>query len=229
MMPTAFLTRVRLREVPSVRAIMRMLVPQSDGDRLAASHHLVWMLFADEAERKRDFLWREIEPGEFLILSKRPPVDAHQVFNVDSPKPFMPRIEVGSELQFLLRANPTVDQRIGPDRQSRRHDVVMAAIHASGGPNRAEARRQAIQTAGRKWLVDRAERNGFDLSTRPVRIDGYQQLRAPRKAGDASPMTISTLDYSGQLVVTDPARFITMLVHGMGRARAFGCGLMLVR
>ena len=37
------------------------------------------------------------------------------------------------------------------------------------------------------------------------------------------------MDFSGMLEVKDPARFLTQLAQGFGRARAFGCGLMLIR
>jgi CRISPR system Cascade subunit CasE len=37
------------------------------------------------------------------------------------------------------------------------------------------------------------------------------------------------LDISGVLEVRDPARFLARLIQGFGRARAFGCGLMLIR
>jgi CRISPR system Cascade subunit CasE len=37
------------------------------------------------------------------------------------------------------------------------------------------------------------------------------------------------LDISGVLEVHDPDRFLLRLAQGFGRARAFGCGLMLIR
>ncbi len=37
------------------------------------------------------------------------------------------------------------------------------------------------------------------------------------------------LDYEGVLTVEDPVLFLSALTVGFGRARAFGCGLMLVR
>jgi CRISPR system Cascade subunit CasE len=40
---------------------------------------------------------------------------------------------------------------------------------------------------------------------------------------------IGVLDLEGVLVVSDPARFCHCLAQGFGRAKAFGCGLMLIR
>jgi CRISPR system Cascade subunit CasE len=37
------------------------------------------------------------------------------------------------------------------------------------------------------------------------------------------------LDYKGVLCVTDTELFKTTLFNGIGRSKAFGCGLMMVR
>jgi CRISPR system Cascade subunit CasE len=42
-------------------------------------------------------------------------------------------------------------------------------------------------------------------------------------------MRIGVLDLEGVLVVSDPARLCHCLAHGFGRAKAFGCGLMMIR
>ncbi|MEA2080768.1 MAG: type I-E CRISPR-associated protein Cas6/Cse3/CasE [Pseudomonadota bacterium] len=42
-------------------------------------------------------------------------------------------------------------------------------------------------------------------------------------------INFSTLDYSGLLTVTDPELFKAALFQGIGPAKAFGCGLLLVR
>src|SRR5262249_28384001 len=87
-----YLSRARLRrEVPSA-ALRTILVPDGDSQRVAAGHKLVWTLFADAPERQRDFLWREAAPGEFYLLSRRPPADVHGLFDVDPPKVFAPAL-----------------------------------------------------------------------------------------------------------------------------------------
>jgi len=39
----------------------------------------------------------------------------------------------------------------------------------------------------------------------------------------------STVDFQGILTVTDPELFRKALYEGLGKSKAFGCGLMLVR
>jgi CRISPR system Cascade subunit CasE len=39
----------------------------------------------------------------------------------------------------------------------------------------------------------------------------------------------SAVDFSGELLVTNPELFHLALFNGIGNAQAFGCGLLLVR
>jgi CRISPR system Cascade subunit CasE len=40
---------------------------------------------------------------------------------------------------------------------------------------------------------------------------------------------LSTLDFDGLLTVADPGRFGELLFSGLGPAKGFGCGLMLIK
>lgn len=42
-------------------------------------------------------------------------------------------------------------------------------------------------------------------------------------------MKIGVLDFDGVIDVVDPERFREAIGEGFGRAKAFGCGLMLLR
>jgi CRISPR system Cascade subunit CasE len=57
-MSELWLSRARLRRDAPVAALARLLVPEAASAFPAAAHHLVWSLFADGPERRRDFLWR---------------------------------------------------------------------------------------------------------------------------------------------------------------------------
>jgi hypothetical protein len=54
-----FLTRARLKRDPDVQALKSLLLPYASGPRLAATHRLVWSLFAEDPEARRDFLFRD--------------------------------------------------------------------------------------------------------------------------------------------------------------------------
>jgi CRISPR system Cascade subunit CasE len=62
----------------------------------------------------------------------------------------------------------------------------------------------------------------FDDSA--LRADGYQQHR-----GKGGGLRLSTVDFTGRLRVHDAARLRDALFKGVGHAKAFGCGLLLVK
>ena len=56
-MTALWLGRARLRrDTAATSALARLLVPEGGGARTAAAHRLVWALFADTPDRRRDFL-----------------------------------------------------------------------------------------------------------------------------------------------------------------------------
>jgi CRISPR system Cascade subunit CasE len=113
-----------------------------------------------------------------------------------------------------------------------RHDVVMDLKHRQQYKGRPVTERpamaQLIQEAGVRWLASRAERYGFSFDQGGVSIEGYTQ-HVSRKRKQKSPIRYSTLDVSGLLTVRDVGQFQHSLNNGIGPAKAFGCGLMLVR
>jgi CRISPR system Cascade subunit CasE len=219
-----WLSRARLRRDAPVMALARLLVPDSAA-RPAAMHHLVWSLFADGPERRRDFLWREEAPGRFMTLSRRPPVNIEGLFELDS-QPFAPVLSPGDRLGFTLRANPVVARATAASERGKRHDVVMDVLKSVEPGQRAEARPEAVLTAGRAWLARQGAAHGFEPEGLTA-VDGYDRVVIPRETGKAA--VFGVLDISGVLTVRDPARFLAAQESGFGRARAFGCGLMLIR
>jgi CRISPR system Cascade subunit CasE len=224
-MTELFLSRARLRRDAPVTALAELLVPTNPADRVGASHKLVWALFADSADRRRDFLWREEKPGHFMALSARPPEDPHRLFDLDF-KPFTPVLAAGDRLAFTLRTNPVVARPEARGERGKRHDVVMNALRTVPKSGRAASRPEVVRKAGRAWLAGQGQTHGF-APVGDVDVDGYDSLRIPRPAG--KPAVFGVLDLSGVLEVQDPVRFLARLVQGFGRARAFGCGLMLIR
>ncbi len=243
-----YLTRATLRDDVAAEAAGALLAARGEGVRSLAGHHLVWTLFGDDPARKRDFLWREDEQGRFYILSSRLPEDRLGLFTVDPPRSFAPELRPGDRLRFALRVNATVARRTTDDRsRGKPRDVVMHALHLAGVPSgaRAGARAALLDEVARGWLAARGAKHGFALSPAasrddrdeeawessprdPFRVIGYRAMRIPRGAG-AAPMRIGVLDLEGELVVDDPAKLVARIVTGFGRARGFGCGLMLIR
>ncbi|MCM5704064.1 type I-E CRISPR-associated protein Cas6/Cse3/CasE [Larsenimonas salina] len=206
-----------------------------DGGAYTA-HQLLWRLFPDVPEGERPFIFRqEMEEDangksaglpRFYVGSSRPP-EAVDGFEVQC-KPFSPQLARGERLAFRLRANPTVAKPAGEGRRSHRADVLMDARYPFlKGERTSQACVEAMDTAARDWLARRAENLGFTLPATPE-VGAYRQHTLSKKEG-GQPIRYSSVDYEGLLEVTDPALLNETLRDGIGRAKAFGCGLLLLR
>lgn len=186
-------------------------------------HAMIWELFADSPNRFRDFLYRfETDGGlpRIYTVSERAPAADTDIWNIDT-KIYNPDLTEGQSLRFSLRANPVIT-RHDENKKHQRHDVVMDYKRQK---KKQVAQSEAIQEAGSAWISSRGERLGFSVES--VIAGGYRRRTFQKTNG--SKMTIATLDFDGVLTVTDPDRFIQSLYSGIGPAKGFGCGLMLVK
>lgn len=217
-----YLSQIRLSRAPSAQALAPLLLPSEAGLRRSASHNLLWSIFSDGAERRRDFLWREEGEGQFLTLSARPPVQT-DLFEPHRVKEFAPALAAGDRLEFSLRANATRLKR-GQERV----DVVMDALRSIPKEARAEERMRLAQTEGAAWLARQGEKAGFRLVAAQTEDYSVEVLEGHRGQRKGQPQ-FGILDMTGRIEVTEPAAFLAQLAQGFGRAKAFGCGLMLIR
>lgn len=79
------------------------------------------------------------------------------------------------------------------------------------------------------WLIEKGKSHGFVL-VREKRLkfqaEGYQWHALPKKGKEAG---FSSVDFEGEIEVTNTEQFAKTLFDGIGPAKGFGCGLMLVR
>jgi CRISPR system Cascade subunit CasE len=194
------------------------------------AHQLVWDLFADQPDRQRDFIYRhETVSGwpTFYTVSMREPAGNSEMWEVLA-KEYKPQLRPDQRLGFTLCANPIRSRRDENGKQQR-HDVVMEEKLKSKKEGENFDLPNTVQEQGLRWLEERATAHGFSISSNNVRVDGYQQHKLFKKNGN-NPITLSTLDFNGILKVTVPDVFINKcLFEGIGPAKGFGCGLMLVK
>jgi len=221
-MITLHLSRISLRRDAALNAIASLLVPEESGARTGVVHRLIWSAFADMPERQRDFLWREEGAHRWLVLSQRAPEDPHGFFEIES-KAFDPALAPGDRLAFALRANAVITRKDEKGR-AKRHDVVMERLRAFPPGKRAAERDRLALEAARDWLAAQGIRAGFD----PEAINAfYHTEQIPRKG--ERPIELGLLDLEGEISVSDPTAFLPALAAGFGKAKGFGCGLMLIR
>ena len=219
---TLFLSKIKISDNPSIQSLGALLSPSETSTRMTAHHRLLWAAFTDGPERKRDFLWRDEGKGVFFTLSKRPPVQT-DIFGPHQIKTFAPDLSAGTLLNFKLRANATRAKRGGA-----RVDVVMDALHEVPKLERSDARMPLAQREGKAWLTRQGEKAAFNLVE--VTVENYtaQVLEGNNGALKRQPK-FGVLEMTGRLEVNEPEAFLSHLSQGFGRAKAFGCGLMLIR
>ena len=125
-------------------------------------------------------------------------------------QPVLDAIAPGRKLSFRLLANATQDTR---------------PIPLKGKTRRVAHRQPEDQIA---WLIRKGEQHGFVI---PTARDGQPDLNpspVPRMTGhkDNTTITIDPVRFDGHLIITDHTAFTHALTTGIGRAKAYGCGLL---
>jgi len=197
------------------------------------THQQLWRLFSHGKPDSRDFLYRKEEAEgwpRFYIVSRRQPLDEQGMWDILT-KNYNPLLHDGQRLRFSLRANCIRAKRDENGRQHR-HDVVMEAksklMRENIPKDEWPSKSVLIADAGYLWLSERAGRNGFTVDRREVTVDGYLQQRFCRNGGKRA-ISITMMDFNGILTVADSALFLNALFEGVGPAKAFGCGLLLIK
>lgn len=222
-----YFSRIRLRTDADTGALAHQLC-RNDSYR---EHQLLWQLFGDDPDAKRDFIFRREDHNgwpQFYLVSQRMPKDRDNVWRIDR-REYQPKLRQGQRLAFILRANPVITKK-NPAGKRKRHDLVMDLKKQCGWQQTSGNDRSSLyelsQQAGEIWLSSRLERHGAKLDT--LNTESYIQHQTPKK-GLSKPIRYSTLDLAGTLTVNDPETFTPILYRGMGPAKAFGCGLLLIR
>ena len=186
-------------------------------------HRQLWRLFPGEArearssgeEARHGFLFRVEEhqpgrPARLLVQSRRTPEAAPGLALVGT-REFHPQPVAGLRLSFLLTANPvktiTDGQRdIKPGKRSEKCRVPLI--------------REEDQ---RDWLT-RKLAGAATVEAATVLPHPPLHFRKGNRGGKLVSVT-----FEGVLRVEEPAMLTTMLENGIGPAKGFGCGLLLVR
>lgn len=194
-----------------------------------SAHQLLWQLFSQE--KARQFIYRqEIGPSGspvFFVLSSCEPEMHSDIFQVQT-KRFHPALQQGQRLAFKLRVNPTIcitDE----NQRSRRHDVLMHAKRQLKSDMLSDIDLNVhMNNAAHQWICDKTRLStwGITLDTLPD-IEAYTQHHSKKKSGHQ--VQFSSVDFQGLLTVDDPDKFLSQYEKGFGRAKALGCGLMLIR
>jgi CRISPR system Cascade subunit CasE len=186
-------------------------------------HRRLWRLFPDrpaesrqrQEQSRQGFLFRvEDNPlgqsARILLQSSTRPTPSEGIKLLAS-RELDPQPTVGQRLAFILTANPikTIKDTQRSDKPEKRRDTCRVPLIT-----------EASQAA---WLARKLEG--------AATMDSVSILPHPpvffRRGNRAGKLVMVT--FEGMLTVTDPEKLQALLSNGVGPAKAFGCGLLLVR
>lgn len=189
-------------------------------------HKEVWSMFPDNPDGERDYVYSLQDDGRRIYcVSERMPVCDNGRWIVET-KPYDPIIAEGDIFRFHTCVNPTVaNSRTG---KHQRHDVVMDMKRRVRESGEDPDMRDIIQTSVTDWFSRKGTINGFEpILDAELQISSY--LRHESYKAGVQKITFSTVDIDGYLRVTDAELFKKALFKGIGSAKGFGCGLIMIK
>lgn len=190
-----------------------------DLTHLGAYHSWVEESFPEEIEKgeRSRKLWRidHLNGRSYLLVvsSNKPNLELLEKYGVPGSAQakeydnYINQIKLGNVYLFRLVINPV-------------HSVI------ENGRSRGRVYPLVTIQQQMDYLKKRAEKCGFSLKKDEYLIveRKYEILRKPHQ----KPIKLSKVAFEGKLTVTDADVFKKMLVTGIGKERAYGCGMMTV-
>ncbi len=192
-------------------------------------HQLLWQLFRQDSidTAMRSFIYRDETNHKwpsFYVISQTMPDNNDNFWKIET-KLYAPHIETGQRFQFILRVNPRIAKKTEKEGKikSIHYDIIQDTAQNAADKKITS---ELIQTAGKNWLEKRSQQYGFQLLD--ICVDNFQK-RILFKGKQENPIRFSTIDYNGYLQVIDVEEFEKNLFQGIGPAKGFGCGLLLIK
>lgn len=179
-------------------------------------HRVVYSLFADvrnEVEKQShiqsgivyanqggDFRGRKV-----LIVSDRAPIERVEgQYGQVISKPIAESFLAYPRYRFKVQVNP-----VRKDKQTGKRVAIKG---------RSNIANWFMQRAGNSW--------GFGVDLQTLQVDSIEVLQFNDKCGRK--VTLGIAHIQGQLTVIDPQKFHHSFKNGIGKGRAFGCGLLQI-
>lgn len=213
-----YLTQMKLN--PARRASMTLLrSPQSMHAAVLASYpmedpgRVLWRVDTADRQQVTLYIVGRAEP-DLTHLVEMAGWPTAETWRTTDYAPFLSRLADGQRWRFRLTANPV---RIGPAEGGKRGRVT---------PHVTPAQQEAwLRVKAPSWgFVPGGSEEGGAVVVRRSR-DGFTKQDSDTVSGRRR-VTISRVTFDGHLIITDAERLRGALALGMGRAKAYGCGLM---
>lgn len=144
-------------------------------------------------------------------------------------KPMPTTWRAGQSIGFTVRACPVVRTASEHAHHKKGREVDLYLVRCRNNPDAPPPSREAVYD---EWLRAQLARHpGATIDA--LRIDSFSVEPLSRKAHAEGARKVlkgrPDVTFDGTLTVTDPAAFDALLRRGVGRHRAFGFGMLLLR
>lgn len=158
-----------------------------------------------------------------LLLSEKNP-DMKQFLNqfgkLSSPEywetkdynKLLDQVDVGQSWRFRLRSNP----------------VQSSARDKNPKTGRGKLYAHVTPAQQKQWLIAKSDSCGFSLNEDSFSVIQNQWLKFSKKGESKKPVSLHTVTFEGLLNITDQEIFHQTLKTGIGRGKAYGCGLLTI-
>lgn len=197
---------LKITDPYSLHRVVYSLFPDVRTEAEKLSHIQSGIVYADQGGEYDGF-----QPmRKVLMISDRPPAvqakdEQGNLYGEVICKSLVEEFLSHTRYQFKVQANP-----VRKDKQTGKRIAIKG------------------REATRQWFIDRAPKSwGFEVDTKHLQIDAIDVLQF-RKQQDGPVITIGKAHIQGALTVTDPEQFKQSFKNGIGKGRAFGCGLLQI-
>ncbi len=182
-------------------------------------------------------LWR-LDQGdhrlELIVVSPDPPDLSHLAEmggwaphppEIADYRPFLDGITAGANYHFRIRANTVRSTKSGVDAGKRGRVINVGSRDSQEQWFVARAQDAGFHIPSDKH--DLTATDGTPIARRNLALTRRETMRFTKKAGDrVVPVTLATAQFDGRLQVDDPVVLRAALTNGIGRGKAYGCGLL---
>ena len=203
--------------------ISRVEIPWEAARNPYDLHRQLWRLFPGEERETREsgeqdrqgFLFRIEEhrtgrPARLLVQSRRASVRSDGLLLLGS-REIQPAPSTGQRLAFVLTANPV-------------KTITDTKRDAKPGKQSEKCRVPLIKEEDQRDWLARKFSGAATLEAADILPHAPLYFRKGKRAGK-----LVTCTFEGVLRVDEPEQLARLLENGVGPAKGFGCGLLLVR
>ena len=200
--------------------LSKVHIPWQQAKKAYEFHQALWRLFPGCEDTQRDFLFRleQIQTGvgaNVLLQSAIRPVGGEQSPLLVGQREFELNVPNGQRLRFRLRANPIKTIK----------DSSKGTVEKKGKIFTKTVRVPLLYEEQQQAWLERKLQDFAHLESLIVQVEPVTYFRKPKEGRSGK---IQTVLFDGVMTVTHSVEFETQVAHGIGPAKAFGCGLLSV-